>query len=166
MLGRSRTGRERVKVVEGGVAPEFSLRTDEGRRWSLTEHRGRPVVLYFYPKDATAGCTLQARDVRDRWAQLSEFGAEVVGISPDDEASHRGFRLSQDLPQTLLVDEHCTVLKAYGAWGTKIKEGVATEGVIRSSVVISSDGVVVALRSPIDPSAQADFALEGLASTR
>lgn len=151
-----------MTVVEGAPAPDFTLPAHDGTPWSLEQHRGAPVVLYFYPKDSTSGCSAQACDVRDRWAELSAAGAIVVGISPDDADSHRAFRADLDLPQTLLVDADRAVLRAYGAWGTKVKDGQEVQGVIRSSVVIDPAGTVLAVRSPIDPTDQAQFALATL----
>jgi peroxiredoxin Q/BCP len=151
-----------MSVVEGTPAPDFTLPAHDGSPWSLEEHRGAPVVLYFYPKDATPGCTTQACDLRDRWAELSAAGAVVVGISPDGAESHQSFRAEHDLPQTLLVDADHAVLQAYGAWGDKVKDGRTVQGVIRSSVVIDSAGTVLAARSPIDPADQAQFALSSL----
>jgi peroxiredoxin Q/BCP len=151
-----------MSVVEGTPAPDFTLPAHDGSQWSLEQHRGAPVVLYFYPRDATSGCTTQACDVRDRWAELSGVGAVVVGISPDGAASHRSFRAEHDLPQTLLVDADHAVLQTYGAWGDKEKDGRIVQGVIRSSVVIDASGTVLAVRSPIDPADQAQFALSSL----
>jgi peroxiredoxin Q/BCP len=151
-----------MSVVEGTPAPDFTLPAHDGSQWSLEQHRGTPVVLYFYPRDTTAGCTTQACDVRDRWAELSAAGAVVVGISPDGAESHRSFRADHDLPQTLLVDADHAVLQAYGAWGDKEKDGRTVQGVIRSSVVIDASGSVLAVRSPIDPTDQAQFALSSL----
>jgi thioredoxin-dependent peroxiredoxin len=151
-----------MSVVEGTPAPDFTLPAQDGSPWSLEQHRGAPVVLYFYPRDATAGCTTQACDVRDRWSELSAAGAVVVGISPDGAESHRSFRADHDLPQTLLVDADHAVLQAYGAWGNKEKDGRTVQGVIRSSVVIDAAGTVLATRSPIDPVDQAQFALSSL----
>jgi peroxiredoxin Q/BCP len=151
-----------MSVVEGTPAPDFTLPAHDGSPWSLEEHRGAPVVLYFYPKDATPGCTTQACDLRDRWAELSAAGAVVVGISPDGVESHQSFRADHDLPQTLLVDADHAVLEAYGAWGDKVKDGRTVQGVIRSSVVIDAAGTVLAVRSPIDPADQAQFALSSL----
>jgi len=151
-----------MSVVEGTPAPDFTLPAHDGAPWSLEQHRGAPVVLYFYPRDATAGCTTQACDVRDRWAELSAAGAVVVGISPDAAESHQSFRADHDLPQTLLVDADHAVLQAYGAWGSKVKDGRTVQAVIRSSVVIDAAGTVLAVRSPIDPADQAQFALSSL----
>jgi peroxiredoxin Q/BCP len=151
-----------MSVVEGTPAPDFTLPAHDGSPWSLEEHRGAPVVLYFYPKDASSGCTTQACSVRDRWVELSEAGAVVVGISPDGAESHQAFRADHDLPQTLLVDPDHAVLQAYGAWGNKVKDGRTVQGVIRSSVVIDAAGTVLAVRSPIDSADQAQFALSSL----
>jgi peroxiredoxin Q/BCP len=143
-------------------APLFQTRTADGDVWSLADHLGKPVVLYFYPKDETPGCTAQACDVRDNWSAFAALGVEVVGISPDDEVSHQSFRANHDLPQTLLVDPDHAVLRSYGAWGLKERNGKQVEGVIRSSVVIGRDGTVIAVFSPIDPADQSRLALDAL----
>jgi thioredoxin-dependent peroxiredoxin len=152
-----------MNVAVGQPAPDFTLPASDGTRWSLADQRGRAVVLYFYPKDATSGCTTQACDVRDHWAHFERAGATVVGVSPDDLESHQAFRATHDLPQTLLTDRDRSVIRAYGAWGTKLKDGEPVEGLIRSSVVISPAGEVVAVHSPVAPEDQSRLALEALA---
>jgi peroxiredoxin Q/BCP len=152
----------------GRAAPAIELPADDGTTWRLADQAGRPVVLYFYPKDDTPGCTAQACAVRDAWADLTATGAAVVGISPDPADRHQAFRAAHDLPQVLLTDASRDVLRAYGAWGPKQRDGRTVEGVIRSSVVIAADGRVAAVRSPIDPTDQVAFghdALSGLAGT-
>ena len=149
----------------GDPAPLFQARTADGDAWSLADHLGKPVVLYFYPKDETPGCTVQACDVRDNWDAFAGLGAVIVGISPDNRASHQAFRVNHDLPQTLLVDPEHAVLSSYGAWGLKEKDGRQVEGVIRSSVVIGRDGNVMAVFSPIQPREQSRLTLEVLRSS-
>lgn len=155
-----------MELAVGDPAPDFALSDADGASWSLSEQRGRTVVLYFYPKDDTVGCTSQACAVRDSWTEIIAAGAVVVGISPDDERSHRSFRAKHDLPQTLLVDDDRAVIRAYGAWGTKVKDGVEVVGLVRSSVVVAPDGHVAAIRSPIDPAEQVPFTLTALAALR
>jgi peroxiredoxin Q/BCP len=153
-----------MNVVVGEAAPDFTLRAHDGTPWSLVAQRGRPVVLYFYPKDGTPGCTTQACDLRDRWAEFEQTGAVIVGISADNAASHLSFRAEHGLPQTLLVDEGGAVTRQYGAWGPKVKDGVTTEGVVRSCVVVSASGDLVAVASPVSPEQHAQFALDALTS--
>jgi len=127
----------------GDVAPPFRLRDQDGVERSLTELNDRPVLLAFYPADGTPGCTAQACDIRDRWSEFEALGVRVVGVSPDDVATHRGFASEHGLPQTLLADPEHTVLEAYGAWGEKVLYGRTSIGVIRSSVLIGADGRIV-----------------------
>lgn len=127
----------------GDVAPSFRLRDQDGVERSLAELNDRPLLLAFYPADHTPGCTTQACDIRDRWDEFAALGVRVVGVSPDDVATHRGFASEHGLPQTLLADPDHTVLEAYGAWGEKVLYGRTSIGVIRSSVLIGADGRVL-----------------------
>lgn len=151
-----------MKVAPGDVAPTFTLPDADGREWSLEAHRGTPVVLYFYPRDDTSGCTTQACDVRDHWGEFRELGVEVVGISPDDAASHAAFAAKHQLPHTLLADTERHVIDAYGAWGQKSMYGKTYEGVIRSSVVVDPEGTVAAVFDKIQPEQQSAKALEAV----
>ena len=130
-------------VAEGEAAPDFELESDSGATVRLSELRGKPVVLYFYPKDNTPGCTKQACGFRDAFKEYQEQGAIVLGVSPDDAASHRKFKEQYELPFTLLVDSEHKVADAYGAWGEKSFAGRRYMGVIRSTFVIDADGNVV-----------------------
>jgi peroxiredoxin Q/BCP len=103
-------------VEEGKPAPAFTLESDAGERVSLEDHRGQPVVLYFYPKDDTPGCTAQACGIRDAWKEFRDRGAVVLGVSPDSAGSHVKFKEKYGLPFTLLADEDHTVSEAYGVW--------------------------------------------------
>lgn len=150
-----------MDIAPGSVAPEFSLKDQAGETFTLGEHRGEPVVLYFYPKDDTPGCTTQACSIRDSWPELTEAGAVVAGISPDDVESHAGFAAKHDLPHRLLADTDRSVIASYGAVKTK-PDG--SQGVLRSSVVIDRDGVVAAVFADIAPEDQAGKALEVLKS--
>lgn len=127
----------------GQVAPGFTLADQDGRERDLAGLLGVPVLLFFYPADGTPGCTIQACDVRDRWSAFEELGVRVVGISPDDVATHRGFASEHALPQLLLADPSHEVLEAYGAWGEKVLYGRTSVGVIRSAVLLGADGTVV-----------------------
>ena len=131
-----------AQIREGAPAPEFILRDQEGKEVSLKDLRGKDVILYFYPKDDTPGCTKEACGFRDAWKELQRRGVEVLGVSPDDEASHRAFIAKYALPFRLLSDPGRKVLKAYGAWGEKTLYGKTSEGVIRSTVWIGPDGKV------------------------
>jgi thioredoxin-dependent peroxiredoxin len=149
-------------ITIGAPAPAFTLRDQNGDEWSLEGHRGQPVVLYFYPRDDTPGCTNQACDIRDNWAEFTEAGAVVAGISPDDVDSHERFAAKHDLPHTLLADPDKEVIEAYGAWGERKMYGKSYQGVIRSSVVIAADGTVAAVFDKIRPKDQAKKSLAAI----
>lgn len=136
-------------MKEGQKAPDFTLLSDAGEKVSLKGLKGKTVVLYFYPKDMTPGCTQEACDFRDNWKAVEAKGAVVLGVSADSEASHAKFKEKYGLPFTLLSDPERTVLKAYGAWGKKVSYGKETVGVIRSTVLIGKDGVVKKVWSPV-----------------
>jgi thioredoxin-dependent peroxiredoxin len=150
---------EIMNILEGDRAPQFTLLDQHGRKWALREQRGRPVVLYFYPKDDTPGCTTQACDVRDHWEEFTALGTSVAGISPDDHYSHAAFAGRYGLPHTLLADPGRQVIAKYGAWGEKSMYGRRFEGVIRSSVVIDGVGKVAAVFDKIHPTKQSERAL-------
>lgn len=132
-----------MHVQAGDEAPDFTLPDTAGNPVTLSDLRGRPVVVYFYPKDFTPGCTAQACGIRDRWDAFSEAGVEVLGVSPDGVAEHRRFKAEHELPFRLLADPDREVMERYGAWGTKTLYGRASLGVIRSAVLVDADGVVV-----------------------
>jgi peroxiredoxin Q/BCP len=129
-------------VEEGQRAPELGLRDDRGNEVRLADLRGRPVVLYFYPKDDTPGCTREACAFRDRRADLARRGAAVLGVSPDDVASHAAFRDKYALDFPLLADPEHRVAEAYGAWGEKTSYGRTSVGIRRSTFLIDAEGVV------------------------
>jgi peroxiredoxin Q/BCP len=137
-------------VEEGEPAPDFELTTDNGDTVKLSDLRGKPVVLYFYPKDDTAGCTRQACDIRDGWAAFQRAGAVVLGVSPDKEASHAKFKAKYDLPFTLLADPDHSVSEEYEVWKEKTFAGRKYMGVERSTFVIGADGTVVRAMRKVD----------------
>lgn len=126
----------------GEAAPDFTLKDADGKNVSLSDFRGRDVILYFYPKDDTPGCTKEACGFRDAWTELQERGAVVLGVSADDAASHQRFAAKYRLPFTLLSDPDHKVMREYGAYGEKTLYGKKTVGVIRSTVWIGPDGRV------------------------
>ena len=128
-------------IKEGQKAPDFSLESSDGKEVSLKDLRGKPVVLYFYPKDDTPGCTREACAFRDSFAAVKKK-AVLLGVSPDSVASHQRFRDKYKLPFPLLADDDKTVARKYGAFGEKMMYGKKTQGVIRSTVWIGPDGVV------------------------
>jgi thioredoxin-dependent peroxiredoxin len=152
-------------VEEGKPAPDFELATDSGDTVKLSDLRGKPVVLYFYPKDDTPGCTRQACAIRDGWAAFQRAGAVVLGVSPDKEASHAKFKAKYDLPFTLLADTDHAVSEAYGVWGEKSFAGRKYMGVERSTFVIGADGDVVKVMRKVDPKTHADDVLAVLAAS-
>jgi len=129
-------------VEEGKPAPDFELTSDTGEQVKLSDFLGQPVVLYFYPKDDTPGCTKQACDIRDEYAEFKERGAVVLGVSPDDEAAHVKFRDKYQLPFTLLADPEHEASEAYGVWGERKYMGRTYMGITRSTFIIDSDGNV------------------------
>ncbi|HVM16655.1 MAG TPA: thioredoxin-dependent thiol peroxidase [Gaiellaceae bacterium] len=149
-------------VEEGTPAPDFELPSDEGGTIRLSDLRGRPVVLYFYPKDDTPGCTTQACGIRDAWDAFVERGAVVLGVSPDDEESHRKFKQKHALPFTLLADEGHEVSERYGVWGERTFRGNTYMGVNRSTFVIGEDGTVVKALYGVKPDGHAQRVLDAL----
>jgi thioredoxin-dependent peroxiredoxin len=146
-------------VEEGQQAPDFELASDAGERVRLSDLRGKPVVLYFYPKDDTPGCTKQACGIRDAWGDYRARGAVVLGVSPDDEASHVKFKEKYSLPFTLLADPDHAVATEYGAWGEKKNYGKTYEGIIRSTFVIGPDGTLVKALRNVKPDGHAERVL-------
>jgi peroxiredoxin Q/BCP len=146
-------------VQEGQKAPDFDLESDSGERVKLSSLRGKPVVLYFYPKDDTPGCTTQACGIRDVYGELERAGAVVLGVSPDDAASHVRFKEKYELPFTLLADTDHAVAEQYGAWGEKRNYGKTSMGIIRSTFVIGADGTVTKAMPNVKPDTHADKVL-------
>ncbi len=132
-----------MPIETGKPAPNFTLPDADGNDVTLSDLRGRDVIVYFYPKDETPGCTKQACAFRDLHAEIRDEGAEVLGISPDDGASHREFVANHELPFTLLSDPDKQVMSEWGAWGEKSLYGKTVVGVIRSTVWVGPDGKVV-----------------------
>ena len=129
-------------LEEGTKAPDFTLESDSGELFTLSEHRGERIVLYFYPKDNTPGCTKEACSLRDSAEDLKGLNATVVGVSPDSRESHIRFKEKHSLPFTLLSDKDHKVMDVYGAYGEKMMYGKKTTGVIRSTFIISPDGTI------------------------
>jgi len=150
-------------IEEGKPAPDFELKSDDGETVKLSSLRGKPVVLYFYPKDDTPGCTKQACGIRDAYGEFQRAGAVVLGVSPDDESSHVKFREKYELPFTLLADTDHAVSEQYGVWGEKSFAGRKYMGVNRSTFVIDADGTVKTVMHDVKPAANADDVLAALA---
>ena len=151
-------------IEEGKPAPDFALMSDAGETVKLSDLRGKPVVLYFYPKDDTPGCTTQACGIRDAYGEFQRAGAVVLGVSPDAEASHVKFREKYDLPFTLLADTEHEVAELYGVWGEKKYMGRTYMGVNRSTFVIGEDGTVRRVMLNVKPDTHADDVLAVLAA--
>ncbi len=146
----------------GDPAPDFELTDENGAAVRLADFRGRRVILYFYPKDDTSGCTTQACGFRDNYPVIEEKNAVVLGISPDGVKSHQKFKTKHNLPFTLLVDDQHTVATAYGVWGEKKMYGKTYMGIIRSHFVIDAEGKIVAAQVNVKPKDSVTQALAAL----
>jgi thioredoxin-dependent peroxiredoxin len=131
-----------MAAVEGQSAPDFTLSDQHGKKVTLSKLKGSPVVVYFYPKDDTPGCTKEACDFRDGFASYKQAGATILGISPDNEESHAKFAKKFDLPFLLLADDDKKVCEAYGVWKEKSMYGKKYMGVERTTFVIDAKGIV------------------------
>jgi thioredoxin-dependent peroxiredoxin len=151
-------------VEEGKQAPDFELTSDTGEQVRLSSLRGKPVVLYFYPKDDTPGCTAQACGIRDVYADFRGRGAVVLGVSPDDEASHVKFKEKYSLPFALLADPEHQVAEEYGVWKERNMYGKKSMGIERSTFVIDADGNVTKTMRRVKPETHAADVLEALPS--
>ena len=147
---------------ENDVAPDFTLSDQDGAPVTLSALRGRPVVLYFYPKDDTPGCTTQACDLRDRIGELRQKGAAVFGVSPDSVRSHRKFADKYGLPFPLLADTEHQVAEQYGVWAEKTFMGKKYMGNDRTTFVIDADGRVRKVLPKVSPEEHVDRVLEVL----
>lgn len=150
-------------LEEGTIAPEFKGKNQNGQELSLSNYKGKKVILYFYPKDNTPGCTVESCNLRDNYNDLISKGFEVIGVSPDNEKSHTNFINKFDLPFNLIADTDKNILKTYGAWGLKKMYGKEYEGVLRSTYVIDEKGVILKVITKVatkDHSSQIIEALE------
>ena len=149
-------------IDEGKQAPDFELTSDDGSTVKLSDLRGKPVVLYFYPKDDTPGCTAQACGIRDAWGAFEERGAVVLGVSPDPESSHVKFKEKYGLPFTLLADTDHEVADEYGVWVEKNYAGKTYWGNERSTFVIDQQGNVAKVMRNVKPDTHTDEVLAAL----
>ncbi|HWH02638.1 MAG TPA: thioredoxin-dependent thiol peroxidase [Gemmatimonadales bacterium] len=143
-------------VSVGKSAPAFSLDTDAGEKLSLKDLKGRPVVLYFYPKDDTPGCTVEACEFRDAFPRFKGSKAIILGISPDSVKSHLKFKEKFDLPFTLLADEDHAIAEKYGVWQKKSMYGRTYMGIARTTFVIDKDGKVAKIFEKVKPKGHAE----------
>jgi thioredoxin-dependent peroxiredoxin len=146
----------------GDTAPEFTTVTDTGETVKLADFRGKRVVLYFYPKDDTSGCTTQACGFRDNYPVIEEKNAIVLGVSPDGVKSHQKFKSKFDLPFTLLVDEDHAISEAYGVWQEKSMAGKTYMGIVRSHFVIDEQGRIADAQVQVSPTESVERALAAL----
>jgi peroxiredoxin Q/BCP len=150
-------------LTVGDAAPDFELLSDEGRPVRLSDLRGRRVVLFFYPKADTPGCTRQACGFRDSFPRISAAQTTIFGISPDQPAALAKWRAKEKLPYNLLSDPDHRVIAEYGAWGPKTSYGITRDGVIRSHVVVGPDGRIEDLQLKVSPEESVQRALEAIA---
>ena len=151
-----------MPVEAGTAAPDFTLISDSGETVSLSSLRGKPVVLYFYPKDDTPGCTTQACGIRDAWGEFERRGAVVLGVSPDGEASHAKFRDKYELPFPLLADPDHAIGRGVRRLGREEHVRKKYMGVERSTFVIDGDGTVTKVMRKVKPETHADDVLAAL----
>ena len=149
-------------LTEGTIAPDFQLLADDGREVRLSDYRGKKVVLYFYPKDNTPGCTTEACSFRDGHSELVAAGAVVLGVSPDSVKSHVNFKTKFDLPFALLSDPDHQVAELYGAWGEKKMYGRTYMGIMRSTFIIDEEGVIVKVFPKVTPKDHSQQVLQAL----
>ena len=138
-------------IKAGNPAPEFSLKDDTGKVRHLSDYRGKPVILYFYPKDDTPGCTTEACSFRDDYSAYQKANVQILGVSPDTVSSHQKFKSKYTLPFPLLADEGHEVCTAYGVWGLKKSMGREYEGVFRTTFLIDANGMVSKVYENVKP---------------
>ena len=149
-----------MAVKKGDVVPEFELPTSEGKKIFLPDFKGKSVVLYFYPKDQTSGCTAEACSFRDHKDAFDALDAEIVGVSPDSKASHEKFKQDYDLPFTLVVDESHRLAEAFGVWKEKEKDGKVYHGNERATFVIDKEGHVANVYHDVNVDGHVEEALQ------
>jgi len=153
-------------VGEGDRAPEFTLPADDGSTVALSDLSGQHVVLYFYPKDDTSGCTVEACEFRDAHPAFESEGAVVLGVSPDEIASHEKFKSKNDLPFLLLADREHATAEAYGVWKEKSMYGRKYWGIERSTFLIDGDGRIVKAWRKVKPRGHAEAVAAALSASR
>lgn len=147
-------------LKEGDKAPEFTANDQNGKEVSLTDFKGKTVILYFYPKDDTPGCTAESCDFRDNYQFLTAQGFEVIGVSIDDEKSHKKFETKYSLPFTLIADPEQKIVTAYGVWGEKNMYGKVYMGTIRTTFVINPEGIISHVIKKVDTKASSQQVLD------
>jgi peroxiredoxin Q/BCP len=154
------------KVSVGQTAPDFTAPDDQGNPVTLSTFRGRPVVLFFYPKDDTSGCTVEACSFRDNLPRFDDLDAVVLGVSPDSVKSHKKFKEKFDLPYPLVADEDKTIVNAYGVWGEKSMYGRKYMGVNRTTFIIDRDGKIARIFEKVKPENHAVEVAEAVAALK
>lgn len=144
----------------GDLAPVFTAKNQNGETVSLTDFKGKKVILYFYPKDNTPGCTAEACDFRDNYQSLTGKGFEVIGVSTDDEKSHKKFESKFELPFTLIADTEKTIVESYGVWVEKSLYGKSYMGTSRKTFLIDEDGKIITVIDKVDTKAPSKQLLE------
>ena len=148
------------KLQAGDKAPDFKVHDENGKVRSLKDFKGKKLVLYFYPKDNTPGCTKEACNLRDNYTKFKKSGYEVIGVSTDSESSHKKFIDKQSLPFSLLADTDMELVKAYDVYGDKVLYGKKYKGVFRTTFVINEKGVIEEVITDVDTSAHAEQILK------
>ncbi len=151
-----------TELAEGMKAPDFSGKDQSGNAISLKDLQGRKVILYFYPKDNTPGCTTESCNLRDNYRELIKKGFEVIGVSADSEKSHQNFIDKYNLPFNLISDSGKEILKAYGAWGLKKLYGKVYEGILRKTFIIDEQGVILKIINKVDTKNHTNQILDAL----
>ena len=151
-----------TELAEGMKAPDFSGSDQSGNEISLKDLQGRKVILYFYPKDNTPGCTTESCNLRDNYRELIKKGFEVIGVSADSEKSHQNFIDKYNLPFNLVSDSGKEILKAYGAWGLKKLYGKVYEGILRKTFIIDEQGVILKIINKVDTKNHTNQILDAL----
>jgi peroxiredoxin Q/BCP len=151
-----------IELKAGDPAPDFTTVTDTGATVKLSDFRGKRVVLYFYPKDDTPGCTTQSCGFRDTYPVIEEKNAVVLGVSPDGVTSHQKFKTKFDLPFTLLVDEDHAISEAYGVWQERSNYGKTYMGIVRSHFIIDEQGTIADAQVKVSPTESVERALAAL----
>lgn len=154
----------KLKLKEGDPAPDFTAASSNGGEVSLADYRGQPVIVYFYPRDDTPGCTKEACSFRDHFARFKKMGAVVLGVSTDAVKSHNRFAEKFKLPFPLLADEDRKIVEAYGVWGTKSFMGRKFEGTHRVTFLIGPDGFIVKIWPKVKPETHVEEVLAALGS--
>ncbi|MGC1392102.1 MAG: thioredoxin-dependent thiol peroxidase [Bacteroidales bacterium] len=141
-----------IQLKEGMKAPGFEGIDQDGRSIKLSDFKGKKLVLYFYPKDNTSGCTAEACNLRDNWHLFVNKGYAIIGVSPDNEKSHKGFSVKYSLPFPLIADTSKKILNDYGVWGEKKMYGRSYQGVIRTTFIIDEKGIIEKIITKVDTS--------------